>query len=247
MKRAKGTLRQTQQHYAEIAGSENSAAVRPEAVAHLESLGYPADAVNRLPAAAVVCLGCGNPTAFADLREGEAVLDLGCGGGLDVFLAAESVGPSGHVVGVDASPEMVARARQNATAGGFLNTEFVQGAIEDLPLDAGEFDVVLSNCVMNHGADKVAAFAEARRVLKPAGRLCITDLVSAGEFAADALNDAIWGEWLRGALNRTDYLAAIAEAGFREVTVVQEGAFASSEQDPRLQGRIISLAVTATK
>jgi ubiquinone/menaquinone biosynthesis C-methylase UbiE len=192
-----------------------------------------------------LCLGCGNPVAIADLRPGEAVLDLGCGGGLDVFLAATRVGPGGRVVGVDASPEMVARARSSAARTRLNNVRFGEGSIEKLPFGAGAFDVVLSNCVINHCPDPGVVFREARRVLRPRGRLCVTDLVTAGGFPAEALNDRVWGEWLRGAANRADYLAALASAGFPKVTIVHEGAFAMSEQDPALQGHIISLAIRA--
>jgi len=237
----------TRRLYAEFAAHEADAAAVAAAAARLQAIGYQAADLERVPDAAVACLGCGNPLALAGLRPGETVLDLGCGGGLDVFLAADRVGPRGHVVGVDATPEMVAKARRNAATGGFRNTTFVQGTIEHLPLQDGTFDVALSNCVMNHGADKTAAFREAFRVLKPGGRLCVTDLVTAGEFSAEALSDPVWGEWLRGAANRADYLAAIAKAGFRDVVVVRESAFPSSEQDERLRGRIISLAVTATR
>ncbi len=192
-------------------------------------------------------LGCGTPVSRARLRDGEVVLDLGSGGGLDALLAARRVGPSGRVIGVDQTLEMVKRAKQAAEAANLANVEFQHAPIERLPLADCSVDVAISNCVMNHCADKVRAFQEVYRVLKAGGRMWISDLVAAGPFSEAALADKVWGEWLAVAQSKSDYLRAIEQAGFQDVAVEEEAAFNMAENDERLKGRIVSLGVSARK
>jgi SAM-dependent methyltransferase len=187
-----------------------------------ESVGYDAADLAALPEG-VVSLGCGNPTAIADLQPGETVLDLGSGMGFDCFLAARAVGRGGRVIGVDMTPEMIEKARENAARGGYDNVEFRLGDIEDLPVEDASVDVVISNCVINLTPDKAKAFAEAFRVLRPGGRMHVSDLVLTAE-PPDWLRDdpeALVG-CVAGASLREDYLAAIAAAGFTELRVVAE-------------------------
>jgi len=208
--------------------------------------GYSAEELEAVPESARASLGCGNPTALAGLREGETVLDLGCGTGLDVFLAARRVGPTGKVIGVDMTAEAVEKAR--AAAGGYPNVEFRVGPIEKLPVPDESVDVVLSNCVLNHCPDKAAAFREARRVLRPGGRLHVSDLVTLGDVPpADTPSLEVWAEWLRVAADRQTYLAAVREGGWREVAVLSEQAFSSPLTPPLLAGKVLSLHVRAIK
>jgi len=239
--------RRTQKRYAGIATGTESHAGHSDPVAHAKSFGYSEEELKSVPPDAAMSLGCGSPVALAGLRQGETVLDLGCGGGLDAILAARRVGPTGRVIGVDVTAEMVRRARGNATKAGLENIEFRHAPIERLPLDDASVGVAISNCVMNHCSDKVCAFKEVYRVLKHRGRMCISDLVTAGEFSRDALKDRVWGEWLKGALPRNDYLRAITQAGFQDVTVTAEATFPMAENDERLKGRIVSIHVTARK
>ncbi|OGV75045.1 MAG: hypothetical protein A3K19_14730 [Lentisphaerae bacterium RIFOXYB12_FULL_65_16] len=241
---AKGR-RKSRSRYAEIAAE--GAAGQPDPVAHAKSTGYSEQELDSVPDDAVVSLGCGNPVARAELRAGEMVLDLGCGAGLDALLAAQRVGPKGRVIGVDQTPEMVQRAADNAAKAGARNVEFRHAAIERLPLEDGSVDVAISNCVMNHCADKVLAFKEVYRVLKHGGRIWISDLVAAGGFSDAALKDEIWGEWLAVALPKAKYFRTIENAGFRDLTVAGEATFAMAEADARLKGRITSLLLTARK
>ena len=216
-------------------------------IAHAKSVGYSDHELLLVPADAVLALGCGNPVALAEIDPGETVLDLGCGGGLDAFLAAHNVGEAGRVIGVDVTPEMVEKATGNARKGAYANVEFRLGEIEHLPLDDGSIDVVISNCVVNHCADKLAAFREVLRVLRPGGRMCIADLVPLGGFSDDVLGDEIWGTWLATASTKQDYLDAITTAGFKDVAVVAEGTSQMAEADDRLAGRIASVQVRAVK
>jgi SAM-dependent methyltransferase len=171
--------------------------------------------VEGLPAGALeAAAGCGNPTAIAELRAGETVLDLGSGGGIDCFLAAKQVGASGRVIGVDMTPDMVNLARENAARVGATNVQFKLGEIEDLPLPDDSVDVIISNCVINLSPDKARVFREAFRVLRPGGRLRVSDMVWLGERPADAAGAESWAGCVAGALPLDDYLGLIRDAGF---------------------------------
>jgi arsenite methyltransferase len=165
-------------------------------------------------------LGCGNPTAIASLRPGETVLDLGSGGGIDCFIAARQVGPTGHVIGLDMTPEMLRLANTNKAKIGADNVEFRQGEIERMPVDDASVDIIISNCVINLSPDKDAVFAEAFRVLKPGGRLAVSDIVTRGTLP-EALRRSIeaWAGCIAGALDEDEYLAKIRNAGFADVRV----------------------------
>jgi arsenite methyltransferase len=166
-------------------------------------------------------LGCGNPLAIAELRPGEVVLDLGSGGGIDCFLAAQRVGPEGRVIGLDMTPDMIKLARKNAKKIGATNVDFRFGEMEDMPLPDGSVDVIISNCVINLSPDKDAVFHEAYRVLRPGGRLSVSDIVVDGELP-QAIRDSLnaWAGCIAGALDESDYLAKIRTAGFGEVEVL---------------------------
>jgi arsenite methyltransferase len=174
-----------------------------------------------LPEEAVLAsLGCGNPLAVADLREGERVLDLGSGGGIDVLLSARRVGPAGYAYGVDMTDEMLALARANAVKAGFANVEFLKGAIEAVPLPDGAVDVVISNCVINLSTDKPAVLAEMHRVLVPGGRIGISDVVAEDLMSpADRAAAGSYVGCIAGAMSRTEYLDGLAAAGFADASV----------------------------
>jgi SAM-dependent methyltransferase len=187
------------------------------------SVGYTPEELAALPEGANLGLGCGNPVALASLKPGETVLDLGSGGGIDCFLAARKVGPHGRVIGVDMTDEMIRLARENARKSGLKNVEFRQGEIENLPLEDGAIDVVISNCVINLSTDKERVFREVYRVLKPGGRMMVSDIVLDGELPA-AVQDSVaaYTGCIGGALKRRDYLDAMAKAGFAQVEIVAE-------------------------
>jgi len=174
-----------------------------------------------LPAAAVAAsLGCGNPTALAELALGETVLDLGSGGGIDVLLSARRVGPSGKAYGLDMTDEMLALARQNQRKAGVDNVEFLRGEIEAIPLPDDSVDVIISNCVINLSADKDRVFAEALRVLRPGGRLAVSDVVVRGEVPAQIRKSVeLWIGCVAGALEENEYRAKLAKAGFEAIDV----------------------------
>ena len=173
-------------------------------------------------------LSCGNPTAFATLREGETVVDLGCGGGLDVFLAARKVGPTGKAIGIDMTPEMIALARKNRASLGADNVEFRLGEIEMLPVADATVDVIISNCVINLSNDKDAVFREAFRVLRPGGRFQVSDMVWAGEPPADRGDIESWAGCVAGALELREFVAGLERAGFRGVESVFNGSPAAN-------------------
>ncbi|MDQ3114121.1 MAG: arsenite methyltransferase, partial [Actinomycetota bacterium] len=175
--------------------------------------GLPADAL-------LASLGCGNPTAVADLRAGEIVLDLGSGGGIDVLLSARRVGPSGYAYGLDMTDEMLELARTNAAEAGATNVEFIKGEIEAIPLDAASVDVVISNCVVNLSTDKPAVLAEMFRVLRPGGRIGISDVVAEDHLSpSDRAQRGNYVGCIAGALSRREYLTGLAAAGFTDSSV----------------------------
>jgi arsenite methyltransferase len=190
------------------------------------SIGYADEDLESVPEGANLGLGCGNPIALASLKEGEIVLDLGSGAGFDCFLAANRVGKAGRIIGVDMTPEMLDAARRNARQGGHENVEFRLGEIENLPAADSSVDVVISNCVINLVPDKSRAFREAYRVLKPGGRLMISDLVLLKELPEAIRNSIVaYVGCLSGASMRDEYLGLIRAAGFEDVRIVDEAAF----------------------
>jgi SAM-dependent methyltransferase len=182
---------------------------------------YDAEQRGELPDAAVLAsLGCGNPTAVADLNEGEIVLDLGSGGGIDVILSARRVGPAGTAYGLDMTDEMLALAQRNARDAGVGNVHFLKGVIEEIPLPAESVDVVISNCVINLSVDKAAVLTEIARVLKPGGRVGVSDIVAEDHLSHD--DRAERGSYvgcIAGALSRSEYIAGLEAAGFEQVSV----------------------------
>jgi arsenite methyltransferase len=182
---------------------------------------YEAAQTGELPQAAVLAsLGCGNPTALAQLNPGETILDLGSGGGIDVLLSARRVGPSGKAYGLDMTDEMLALARENQRKAGVENAEFLKGEIEHIPLPDNSVDVVISNCVINLSGDKDRVLHEAFRVLKPGGRFAVSDVVTRGEVPLDVRqNMLLWVGCIAGALNDCDYVAKLAKAGFDSIEI----------------------------
>jgi SAM-dependent methyltransferase len=194
-----------------------------------EAFGYTPGELASIPAGANMGLSCGNPTATANLRPGEVVVDLGCGGGLDVFLAAAKVGPSGRAIGIDMTPEMLALARQNAAKGnngqGFPNVEFHQATIDRLPLPDASVDCVISNCVINLAPDKPAVFREIARVLKPGGRLAVSDIALKKPLPTEIGQDVMaYVGCIAGAVPIEEYRRQLTEAGFAAVEVIDTGA-----------------------
>ncbi|MFE6280952.1 arsenite methyltransferase [Streptomyces sp. NPDC057877] len=189
---------------------------------------YTADEREGLPAEAVAAsLGCGNPTAVAELREGERVLDLGSGGGIDVLLSARRVGPTGKAYGLDMTDEMLALAVANAARSGVANVEFLKGAIETIPLPAATVDVVISNCVINLSVDKSAVFAETFRVLKPGGRIGVSDVVAEDSLTpAQRAERGDYVDCVAGALSFAEYRAGLEAAGFTDVEITPTHAVA---------------------
>jgi arsenite methyltransferase len=190
------------------------------------AVGYNEEELASVPEGANLGLGCGNPTALASLKEGEAVLDLGSGAGFDCFLAANAVGVTGQVIGVDMTPEMLEKARANARKGGYSNVDFRLGELEHLPAADNSVDVMISNCVINLTPDKAAVFREAFRVLKPGGRLAVSDMVLLKELP-DVVKQSVaaYVGCLSGAIMKDAYIATIRAAGFDDVRIVEESSF----------------------
>ncbi len=210
--------------YARIAACCVGSAVSASEIAR--RIGYSAEDLQAAPGGANLGVGCGNPLAFADVRSGDTVVDLGSGAGFDALLAARAVGPSGTVIGIDMTPEMIARAQANARMAGATNVEFRRGYIEALSVEDASVDIVISNCVINLSPEKPRIFREAYRVLRRGGRLAISDLVLTAGISKNVLeNVEAYVGCVAGAMMRSDYLAAIGDAGFRSVDVVAESSF----------------------
>ena len=213
-----------------------------------EALGYLREDLEHVPGEAIMGLGCGNPTAIAELKAGEVVLDLGAGAGIDVFLAAAKVGSTGRVIGVDMTKEMVAKAKDLARSRDYHNVEFRLGEIEELPIDDESVDVVISNCVINLSTDKAKVFREAYRALKPGGRLIVSDIV-----AERTLPDVIrrdpdaWAACIAGALERQEYVKEIKKAGFEDVQVTSEREFYIEGKQSKATEKLLSIAVKGYK
>jgi SAM-dependent methyltransferase len=224
---------------------------------------YSAAETGGLQAEAVaVSLGCGNPTALIELREGQTVLDLGSGGGIDVLLSAKRVGPTGIVYGLDMTDDMLALARENQRKAGATNVEFLKGTIEAIPLPDNSVDVLISNCVINLSVDKDAVFREAFRVLKPGGRFAVSDVVMRGNVPAEVQRSLeLWVGCVAGALQDMDYAARLDQAGFTEVSVepwriyqiedarafLSDAGIDVDRVAPDVDGKIASAFIRATK
>ncbi len=215
-----------------------------------------------MPAEALAAsLGCGNPTALAELRAGEVVLDLGSGGGIDVLLSARRVGPEGKAYGLDMTDEMLALARENQRKAGVTNVEFLKGEIEHVPLPNGAVDVIISNCVINLSPDKDAVLAEAFRVLKPGGRVAVSDVVVRGEVPAAVRKSVeLWIGCVAGALEESEYRAKLQKAGFEAIDVEPTRVYSGESARERLsaagldaetiasvEGKFISAFIRARK
>jgi len=216
-----------------------------------KTVGYSDDEMNAVPDGANLGLGCGNPLAIVSLKEGDVVLDLGSGAGFDAFLAAKKVGKTGRVIGVDMTPEMLERARTNAKKGGFDNVEFRSGEIEKLPIEDNVIDVIISNCVINLSPDKEAVFKEAFRVLKPGGRLMVSDLVLAKDLPQQIKESVeAYVGCLAGAIKKDDYLGFIKQAGFQDIKVISEADYPVDAMFDNLEAAsdaIVSIKVSAKK
>jgi SAM-dependent methyltransferase len=224
---------------------------------------YNASETAVLPENAVLAsLGCGNPTALIELREGETVLDLGSGGGIDVLLSAKRVGPTGKAYGLDMTDDMLALARENQRQAGAVNVEFLKGEIENIPLPDNSVDVVISNCVINLSADKSRVLREAFRVLRPRGRFAVSDVVVRGEVPASVRQSMLlWVGCIAGALEESDYRAKLVAAGFVDVDLeptriydiedarvfLTEAGISVDEIAPPVEGKFLSAFIRATK
>lgn len=210
-------------------------------------IGYSETDLASVPDGANLGVGCGNPTAIDALSEGEVVVDLGSGAGMDAFIAARQVGPSGRVIGIDMTDAMLTKARENARKGGYTNVEFRKGTIEELPLEDESVDVILSNCVINLSPEKHKVYGEAYRVLKPGGRVMVSDLVLERPLPEE-IQDSVqaYVGCIGGASLRSEYLKTIERAGFSEVRIQSEASFAQvvSPDDPQVRDAMSKLGVT---
>ena len=210
-------------------------------------IGYSDEDVKKIPEEANMGLGCGNPVALASLKEGETVLDLGSGGGMDVFLASKKVGAKGKVIGVDMTEAMIKKAKQTAEKYGYNNVEFKLGEIEALPVEDNTVDVIISNCVINLSPDKKKVFQEAYRVLKPKGRILVSDIVTEGKLPLEVRKNLdAWAACIAGAMEKKEYLQAVEEAGFKKTRIVSESSY-EFDVSERLKGKVTSIKIEAYK
>jgi ubiquinone/menaquinone biosynthesis C-methylase UbiE len=209
-------------------------------------VGYDSRELEAIPQSSILGLGCGSPTAFADIRPGETVVDLGSGAGIDVFISARKAGDAGHVIGVDMTDEMLEKARRNARQHGYRTVEFRKGDIEKaIPVETGSADLVISNCVINLTTDKAAAFKEIHRILKKGGRMVISDLITNREVPLAQADREKWCGCIDGALTKENYLNAIRQAGFDEIQVLGESLY---KEGTEIGNRILtSVVIRAVK
>ena len=239
--------------YAQIAKQDQqsccpSCACEVSPLSQAEAIGYLREDLEHIPEEAVMGLGCSNPTAIADLKAGEVVLDLGSGAGVDVFLAANKVGSTGRVIGVDMTEEMIDKAEGIARTHGYHNVEFRLGEIEKLPVEDKSVDVIISNCVINLSPDKSKVFHEAYRALKPGGKLTVSDIVSEGALPDEIKNDPeAWAGCIAGALEQQEYLKKIKKAGFGDVQVVSSKEFYIEGKGGKVIKKLLSITVKAYK
>jgi ubiquinone/menaquinone biosynthesis C-methylase UbiE len=239
--------------YAQIAKQDQesccpSCACGSSSLLQAKVIGYSTEDLEHIPEEAVMGLGCGNPTAIADLQAGEVVLDLGSGAGVDVFLAANKVGPTGRVIGVDMTEEMVDKAKSIARDHGYHNVEFRLGEIEKLPVEDESVDAIISNCVINLSPDKSKVFREAYRALKPGGRLTVSDIVSEGVLPNEIKSDSnAWACCIGGALEHQEYLREIKESGFENVQVLSSKEFYIEGEGSQALTKLLSITVKAYK
>jgi arsenite methyltransferase len=209
-------------------------------------IGYDQKDLESIPQEAILGVGCGAPINHADLKEGEIVVDLGSGAGIDIFLAAKKVLHSGKAIGIDMTDQMLEKARENAAKGNYANVEFKKGDIEEsIPLDSNSVDAVISNCVINLTTNKTNTFKEVFRILKNNGRMVISDLITDVELPSGEINSDQWCECIDGALTKENYISCIRQAGFEKIEVLEERAYLEGE---KVNGRkIVSLVVKAIK
>jgi len=208
----------------------------------VKAIGYDSKDIESIPQTSILGVGCGAPTKFADITQGETVVDLGSGAGIDVFLSANHVGKSGRVIGIDMTDEMLEKARKNAKDNGYTtNTEFLKGDIEKrIPVEDNTADLVISNCVINLTTDKTSTFREIYRILKnDGGRMIISDLVTDREVDTNSVNPEKWCSCIDGTLTKENYLQSIKSAGFKNVDVLEERPYIESEVDERISSLVI--------
>ncbi|MEJ2152472.1 MAG: arsenite methyltransferase [Gemmatimonadota bacterium] len=244
---AEQLVKEVKKRYAKIAAGQEASCCAPASSSEFATatsccgttaseassgLGYKTDELESLPEGANMGLGCGAPVDHLDLRPGEVVLDLGSGGGIDVFLAAKQVGPEGKVIGVDMTPEMIERAKQNAESAGIGHVEFRLGRLEELPVDDNSVDAVTSNCVINLVPDKQRVYNEIARVLKPGGRLVISDVVLDGPLPESVAGDLLaYVGCVAGAMQRDAYFTAVGAAGLTDVEILSDVDFVAATED----------------
>ena len=231
----------------ECCGSSESISVTTYSPVQIaKNIGYDTKELESIPESSILGVGCGTPVNFADIHEGEVVVDIGSGGGIDVFLSAKKVKDSGKVIGIDMTDEMLEKARNIAKQNGYTNVEFKKGDVErGVPIEDNSVDVVISNCVINLTVDKVSAFKEIHRILRSNGRMIISDIITDKEVPTHSVDSDKWCSCIDGALTKENYLASIEKAGFQQPQIIEEKVY--QEGDGIDNRKITSLVIKAVK